>query len=182
MSEKRRLVQVTISTLDGEDLARTVIGLPGDGFYAALDELQEAVRAGDADSVLVKRGAVFALKALEVATAGANVLARAAKTVGNFTVMGFHGKYSDGYAAALEDVSRYLHGRSQKWPEHIDMTDAEMDAEFERIKAMSKEKIRELGIAEYGSEEAWRAAAAAGRQRLVEFVEKHIAKRRGGKS
>lgn len=108
MSAKRRLVQVTISTLDGEDLARTVIGLPGDGFYAALDELQEAVRAGDADSVLVKREAVFALKALEVATAGANVLARAAKTVGNFTVMGFHGKYSDGYAAALEDVSRYL--------------------------------------------------------------------------
>jgi hypothetical protein len=64
----------------------------------------------------------------------------------------------------------------RQWVE--DSTMDAVDAEIERILAMTDEECMAAGIAEYGSEEAWRKAMADLRQRMLDAVDAHILAKR----
>ncbi len=53
--------------------------------------------------------------------------------------------------------------------------DACLAAEIDRILAMTPEECLAAGIAEYGSEEAWRSAMAAMKAKMLATVDAHIA-------
>ena len=55
------------------------------------------------------------------------------------------------------------------------MITPEEDAEIERILSMTDEECRVAGIAEFGSEEAWRAEMTAVRDRMLAAIDRAMA-------